>query len=281
MKRKEIGEYLILYYKKRSTSFVMNIYKASWTSESKDIHRARLDAKRLFAIFDLLDIVVHEEFSEKKARQLFLPVYRQAGLLRELQVNRLLIAQYDEEQDRFPGFHAWLEKSEKRAVQKLIHRVAELDQSRIAALEAEIGHICENSSLFNLSAKTKKYYQKKFGSIRKQMAVAPSEEALHKIRQNLKAVSTIATLISALKPGAEVDRLVSALNKTEMMIGDWHDQVVLRACIASFIALRGEVLKAQEREGLLQVMNNLSLKSENLVQHYLPEVSKIVGEMVI
>jgi CHAD domain-containing protein len=259
----------------------MNIYKASWTGESRDIHRARLDAKRLFAIFDLLAIVVQEEFSEKKARQLFLPVYRQAGVLRELQVNRMLMAQYDEHQDRFPEFHNWLERREKKAVQKLIHRVAEIDQSEIVKLEEEVSHICEHSSLFNLTAKSKRYYKKKFSAIRKQMMGEPGEESLHKIRQNLKSVSTIATLISALKPGAEVDRLVSALNKTEMMIGDWHDQVVLRTCIEDFITLHGETINEKESSGLRNVIGEISLKSENLVHHYLPEVSKIVEEEII
>ncbi len=276
MKNKEIGQYLFLSYRKRSASFVMNLYKSSLTADSKDIHRARLDAKRLFAILELLEIIEKGEFSFNKARKVFRPVYQQAGNLREIQVNFLLISQYEKPEERFPSLMQWLSQNEKKAIRKMVRMVHHLDHSAIASIEEEIGTICESTSAYHLNSKTRHFYRKKFQHIDNLIRSSLSMKELHQVRKNLKAVSTIATLVYPMKPEKCLEKLVGALNRTEMIIGDWHDLTVLKATISEFLEKRPELTNSPEGNELKQLNNSISEKMENLVQYFVPEVQQII-----
>lgn len=276
MKNKEIGKFLFLSYRKRSASFVMNLYKSSLTADSKDIHRARLDAKRLFAILELLEIIEKGEFRFIKARKVFIPVYRQAGFLREIQVNYMLLSQYERSEERFPSFLHWLLQSEKKAIRKMVKMVHHLDHSAIATIEEEINNICETTSTCHLNSKTRHFYRKKFQHIGNLLRSSLSMKELHQIRKNLKAVSTIATLIYPMKPEGQLEKLVSALNRTEMVIGDWHDLTVFHAAIAEFLKKRPEMTGSSEAGELKQLQIVIGEKMENLVQYFVPEVQQII-----
>ena len=59
-----VGEFLFRYYRKRTKSFLANIYKAGITGSSRDIHRARLDAKKMIAMLDLLRIMRRKKIKQ-------------------------------------------------------------------------------------------------------------------------------------------------------------------------------------------------------------------------
>jgi CHAD domain-containing protein len=279
MKRKEIGEYLYLYYRKRSASFVMNIFKSTITADRKDIHRARLDAKRIFAIFDILEIFNDSDYSWRKARKLYMPVYKQAGVIRETQVNYLLLDQLLVGREEAPALWEWLKRREQRAIRKLIFQVEAMKESSLQDVELKVQHICMDEGINNIRPKTTQYYKQKFALISKILRHEPDEAGIHKLRTILKMVSTIATLAFSLKPHHQLDRLVSALNQTEMMIGDWHDLVVLRKDIADFLQSENNMAENTEKERLRALDLQLTEKSKNLVNHFLPEVLKLI-EMV-
>jgi CHAD domain-containing protein len=107
----------------------------------------------------------------------------------------------------------------------------------------------------------------------------PDDKHLHKIRQNLKIMSTIATIVYSFKPGKHLDQVITALNKTEMMIGDWHDRIVLRDSVDRFMK-ESESVAPSDVELLSRMKESLDQQCRKLVQHFIPEVA-LVLEIVL
>jgi CHAD domain-containing protein len=275
MNREEIGEFLFRFYRKRTTSFLANIYKASVTGETKDIHRARLDVKRIFALYNLFEMLDPHAFKKRGGYKLFRPLYRQAGKIREIQVNYLLLANLPVPGEDFSPFVKWLRADELRTVEKFLRLVKNFREPELEATDRVVQKLCRSSSIYKLRSKTLALIKEKAIEIRELQQGEPGDKGIHKIRQKLKTMSTIATLVYSIKAGQKLDQIISLLNKTEMMIGDWHDRVVLRESIDRFLEQK-TVGSKEELASMELLRQNLLEYNLNLVQHFIPEVERIV-----
>lgn len=276
MNREEIGDYLSLYFRKRSASFLANIYKAGITTDSRDIHRARLDVKKIFALYGLFEMVSPELFGELRGYRIFRPLYRQAGKIREMQVNQILLSTPEFSTLVIPEFTRWLRHKEERAVGRFTDKVREFREKELKAMGREVETICKGGKLFRLRSKTRQFVLARAEMIRQILAGPTDTRGLHQIRKHLKAIATIVTLVQSVKPNREQEDLISALNRTEMMIGDWHDRVVLSDAATRY--LREIPAEAgPERETLESLIRLLKDGAENLTNHFIPEVITLTG----
>jgi CHAD domain-containing protein len=275
MNRKEIGEFLYRFYRKRTFSFLANIYKASITGESRDIHRARLDVKKIFALYGLFEMVAPEIFRHQGGYKLFRPLFRQAGKIREIQVNYLLLTYPQPMDNQYNSFIQWLREEEQEAVKKFIQLIKKFREKELTDTDKVIQKICRSSSIFKLRSKTKTYIRCKAVCIRDLQASEPGDKELHRIRQNLKAMSAITTLVYSIKPVKQLDMIITALNKTEMMIGDWHDRVVLKDAVERFLN-KNAVESEDERNALNKLKQALDDHKQNLVQQFIPGINELV-----
>lgn len=280
MNRKEIGEFLFRFYRKRTTSFLAKIYKASITGDSKDIHSARLDVKKIFALYGLFEMLDPAAFRHKGGYKLFRPLYRQAGKIREIQVNYLLLGDPQHTGVEYDSFLRWLRDEERQAVQKFLQLVKKFREPELTATENRIEKICQSSSIIKLRSKTRAYLKTRAVKVSELLAGEPGDKEIHTIRQRLKAMSTIATLVQSIKPGKQLDQVISALNKTEMMIGDWHDRVVLKAAIVRFLD-SGTRYSEEELHALNNLKTGLTDYNLNLAMHFMPEVQMVIKELLI
>jgi len=85
-----VREFYWRFYKKRTTSFLANLYKSSITGDEKDIHRTRLDMKKIYAILELFEMLDPGNFNQENF-EIFKVLFRFSGKIRELQVNRLVL----------------------------------------------------------------------------------------------------------------------------------------------------------------------------------------------
>jgi hypothetical protein len=279
MNRDEIGEFLYRYYRKRTTSFLANIYKSGITGDSKDIHRTRLDVKRIIALYGLFEMLQPKTFQQKGGAKLFRPLYRQAGKIRETQVNYILLSSSQTHQDEFSAFIFWLKEQEHKAVKKFLEQIKRFRESELEETDKLIHKICYSSSIVKIRQKTESYIRSKALQVKSLQAEAPGEKEIHTIRQQLKAMSTITTLVYTIKPGKRLDMIISEFNKTEMMIGDWHDKVVLRVAIEKFIEAKTPV-SSGEMQSLIALKQELAISSLNLIQHFMPEVYQITQDIL-
>jgi len=211
---------------------------------------------------------------------LFKPLYLQAGKIREIQVNYLLLALTQPMENAYDSFTQWLRGEEQQAVKKFLQLIKKFKDKELTATDKVIQKICHSSSIFKLRSKTKAYITRKAILIQELQVNEPDDKGIHRIRQNLKEMSAITTLVYSIKPGNQFDLIISALNKTEIMIGDWHDRVVLREAIERF--LNGNmVVPEEELKVLNQLKQALTDQSQNLVQHFMPEINMIVQSVII
>ena len=279
MNRKETGEFLYRYYHKRTSSFLVNIYKASITGDSKDIHRARLDVKKLFALYGLFELIDPDAFRQQPGYTLFRPLFRQAGKIREAQVSSALMAQFRSAGAECRCFASWLREGELQAVQKFLLSVQKFREKELKKTERVVRKICYSRSKLNLISKTGAFVISRIRIVKELQSGVIGDKEIHRIRQHLKNLSTITSLVYSLKPARRLDTLNTALNKTEMMIGEWHDRVVLKESIEKFIGTATFDLN-EELDPLNRLIRDLNDYKENLVMQFMPVVNAIVSSVI-
>jgi len=231
--------------------------------------------KRIFELYSLFEMLDPTVFKHQGGFKLFRPLYRQAGKIREIQVNYLLLENPHPLDIDYNTFNQWQMKEEQKAVQKFIQKVKQFKEAELMNTDKMIEIICYRISIFKLRLKTTEYIKDKAEQVKNLQLNDPDEDDIHKIRKILKAMATISTLVYSVKSGKWLDEVITILNKTEMMIGDWHDRVILKKAIERFMKENYNVPEP-ELNSLILLKQNLTDYNLNLVQHFMPEVSAIV-----
>jgi CHAD domain-containing protein len=230
-----LGEFLFRFYRKRTTSFLANIYKAGITGTSKDIHRARLDVKKILAILDLLRIVRQKKEKDPGYERLFKKLYNASGRIREIQVNQLLLTRPEFASADLAAYKLDLLLQEKERTREFLQVIRKFDEKILAKVEVEIRKEVYEITPRALQKKTNRYILTKTALIRNLFEKGNDEKNVHKLRQHIKELSTVLTFVFKIKPSGKLERAIEGLNKSEMMIGDWHDNVVLADSFEKFL----------------------------------------------
>ncbi len=275
MNRVEVGEYIYLFYCNRIASFKVNIYKAGITGNSTDIHRARLDLKKVFTLYNFFEILDISFLKKGELYQILRQLYRSAGKIREIQVNYLLLLQRDPVGISYPSLYKWMKEEEQRATDAFLVLVKQFDEKKLIATEKTIFEICQRYSGLKIRSKTEDYIRKSAEIVKTILRCEPNDKELHQIRKQLKAMAMVMTIVHNIKPGIHLSHLLSEVNKTEMMIGDWHDRVVLKKFIEQFADEKG-LCPQKEMLKLNKLKKELHEEKQNLEQHFLPEFDHIL-----
>jgi CHAD domain-containing protein len=85
----------------------------------------------------------------------------------------------------------------------------------------------------------------------------------------------VSTLIFTVNPKEKLEVIIQGLNKTEVMIGEWHDRIVLRDAIDLYLKNRKE-LQEDNLIPLKKLRQSLIDDNQTLLQDLLPEVNNVV-----
>lgn len=231
----QIDEFLFRFYRKRTASFLVNIYKAGITGASKDIHRARLDVKKILAIVDLLRIVRAKSDKDPEFEKIFKKLYRASGRIREIQVNMLLMTRAEFAGFDMTLFNNYLLMQEKKMTIEFLKEIRKFNEQKLSRIEKRIKKEVSKITSATLQKKTKRYIHSKIKLIQELLEKGDGEENVHKVRQHIKELSTVLSLVFAIKASDNLEMVINRLNKSEMMIGDWHDRVILADSMRIFL----------------------------------------------
>jgi CHAD domain-containing protein len=274
LKNKVIGEFLFQFYRKRTSSFLANIYKAIITGESEDIHRLRVDVKKIYALYSLFEMIRPDLFKKKVHYNLFVNLFKLSGRIREIQVHMIFLSKPKYRKTDFSSFISFLQEQENLASRNFLLEIKGFNNKELKSAEKEIRKICLEISARKLTQKSDEFIGEKANKIQGLLIQEQRNENVHRIRKHLKAMSTVTTLVSTVRSNEKLELIISGLNKTEVMIGEWHDKIVLIDIIDLFIRTREE----SPEESLAQ-LNDLrqSLSNDNqvLLHRLLPEVKKV------
>ena len=265
----QIDEFLFRFYRKRTASFLVNIYKAGITGASKDIHRARLDVKKILAIVDLLRIVRAKSDKDPEFEKIFKKLYRASGRIREIQVNMLLLTRAEFAGYDMTLFNNYLLMQEKKMTIEFLKEIRKFNEQKLSRIEKRIKKEVSKITSATLQKKTKRYIHSKIKLIQELLEKGDCEENVHKVRQHIKELSTVLSLVFAIKASYNLEMVINRLNKSEMMIGDWHDRVILADSMRNFLEQRtiyseSQMTHVKECHQIIVEANNRQIESITL-----------------
>ena len=265
----QIDEFLFRFYRKRTASFLVNIYKAGITGASKDIHRARLDVKKILAIVDLLRIVRLKSDKDPEFEKIFKKLYRASGRIREIQVNMLLLTRAEFAGYDMTLFNNDLLMQEKKMTIEFLKEIRKFNEQKLSRIEKRIKKEVSKITSATLQKKTKRYIHSKIKLIQELLETGDGEENVHKVRQHIKELSTVLSLVFAIKSSDNLEMVINRLNKSEVMIGDWHDRVILADSMRNFLEQRtiyseSQMTPIKECHQIIVEANNRQIESITL-----------------
>ena len=195
MTSSKVREFYWRFFKKRISSFLANLYRASITGDEKDVHRTRLDMKKIYAILEMFEMLNPDKFSQENL-EVFQTLFKFSGKIRELQVNQLVLAKYGQETPGGIVFFKYLRSRESKLTKQFISVVQQFDEKKLKKTEKSIKKLCEEIKVKTLLARSEKFITKKAKKISLLRNYPSNPENIHGIRIQLKAMGTILTLVS-------------------------------------------------------------------------------------
>jgi CHAD domain-containing protein len=278
LKKPEMREFLKRFYRKRVASFLVNLYKAGITSDMKDIHRSRLDVKRLFALFQFFEVADNNAFVKRKHEARFIELFRRSGKIREIQVGLLTLERFINDSPFLHGFKKFMTNEEKRQTEKLISVIRKFDERSLKKTDQAVIKAISQINPAKMVVESNRFLLTELNKILGFSKKMDEPKNVHSIRKELKSMSTICTLLLSMQQDESLDRIVSVLNQTEMTIGEWHDNRVLMDFFESYIK-RSEILPDEVLTGIDSIRNQLAEENSKLIEKLVPGIYKLVSEL--
>lgn len=221
------------YYLNRTTAFSFYLEKTKVDFGVEDLHRLRVEIKKLKAFFRLLNGVEEIKFKIKPVNKILSPIFKPGGFLRETQVNQQLVKLYRsyslEDYNRYLSKR--VRKQEKRLKKSLLNfRSADFEEFNQTVL-AQLSDL----PLVVIQQRAFEFINSELAEIRQLRSNMSSDRDLHQIRTHTKALGYIAKFINQIFPTTEVSELLTKAKFTEKLIGNWHDRIVLRDSLMRYL----------------------------------------------
>ncbi len=275
MTSSRVREFYWRFFRKRITSLLANIYRSSITGAEKDIHRARLDMKKIYAILEMFEMLNPEKFDPGNF-EVFKSLFRFSGKIRELQVNEIVIARYGEPSQGMLAFNKYLHLRENKLTKQFLSVVQDFDEKKLKTAERSIKKLCSEIKVKTLKARSEKFILKKAKKISLLRFYPGNPENIHGIRKQLKSMVTILTLVAMVFRDEKHEAILGKLNQTEMLIGNWHDNQVLMEYIDQFLHKHKSFSRECQLQ-LLVVRNKIIKDNQELLKALFPKIEEVLS----
>jgi CHAD domain-containing protein len=239
------------YLKKLRKRIITLLKKSPEKFKDEDYHKLRVEIKKLKAVAGFIQFS-HKKFSKKEALKSFKKVYKQAGKIRELQLeasflkknNPQFIERYLSDLDKR------IEKEKKKFASVLRKKRRRKTKKSIKGIKLFFQDTDEADSLEFINNERKQITQ-----LTRELPLKPAN--VHQLRKILKEDFYNRKRMDQPSPK------IKAEDDFLELLGSWHDCVVLNNQIGTSI-LKAETNSAELAE-LLEINAVVSLQSENLL----------------
>ena len=275
MKKPGTGEFLFHYYKKQEASLRVHLYKISRTGSPADVHRTRVGLKKIRALFALFEMADPQGFSRKEGWKIFDDLFRHAGRMRELHVNRAFVDKYGGDDSEFLLLKKYISDIEKRILRNFISSLERFSGKEIKAVSRKVRTTGARVSPEQIITKSLQLIRKKAVIIRRLDVDTAEPETIHKVRKHLKAMSAIAALTCTLHNDERMESILAGLKKAEELIGEWHDRTVLVDFVDQYLEKPGKKKTVNTGE-LLKFSKAIIKEADILLKQIIPEVHSVL-----
>lgn len=200
--------------------------------ERGDIHRLRVDIKKLRALYRLMELLYPKQYEAKEHMPPLKKVFKHAGEIREMQVNLDYIKQYKLPAGIVKPYIAFLKEHGKEARHRLKRNIKHYKEDGGTLTKTELSALYKQLSILNIEHIL--YDETK--SIQNLVHDKLTVNRLHEIRKRLKSLAEVIKLVTCINPGFLPEALPAVLKQTETLIGQWHDRIVLIQSLNSYMA---------------------------------------------
>jgi CHAD domain-containing protein len=269
------GDFLYHYFRKKNASFRLNIIKAGITLEEDDIHKSRVDLKKIFALFGFFDMIDTDLFILEEPEEIFRDVFESAGNIREIQMNLLYIDKLGKSDPELDLFVRHLKNNSGKEITRFISSIVKFDEKHLNQIRKSIKKSCREINFEKIIDKSDDFFQLHSAMIRKLKSESVETENIHKIRKEMKKISAVADLLNQLKVDKFMEKLISALNQTELIIGEWHDRIIFYHSLDTYIK-ENEHKNDRKFTQLEHINKGVYQEAESLLEKLLPALDKVV-----
>lgn len=265
MPENEKGTFLLELYEEKIQFFLLYLEKAKKTYHIQDIHQLRVNTKRINAIYQLIESATALNFDAKTHLKPTREIFKSAGKLREGQVNLELLKTYCLPPESIMMYRVNLEKSQVKTIRDLKKAVEKFDRLSFDHTIGMVKEYCEQLDKSELLNKMDQYITMKAKSIEQLLKKKHHPKNVHRVRMHLKAMDPILSLFCSAYPGKYDQEVVGSLKESALLIGEWHDRVILIKSIHQFL----RNLKPKNKQ-IQQAMLHLI----DQIEHDLEELNK-------
>ena len=275
MKRSETGEFFYRYFRKLIASFQSSLYKAAITCDIEDIHKARVDVKKMNALLILFDTAVPGFSKETGARRLFKDLFNKAGIIREIQLILLFLEKRNDPDPALFEFHEWLVKRNQIQIRQYLKSITSFDRHKLKDLTRSVKKLVSRLSKKQLVINSWEMIDRSSVRVKYLLTGWNDPGYIHRIRQNVKAMSAIANQVSQVAPTTGLNQLRLDLTSAEIVIGEWHDKIVILSAMERFMKTTS-YSKASSHRHFLTIKDQLMRENAAVLEKLEPEIKAIV-----
>ncbi len=248
--------------------------------KKKDLHQLRVRIKRLKSIFFLLEYIYPSNFGAKDYYSLFKPVFKSAGLMRELQVNIDLLKKFVGTDELQKAYSAYIGMLFPGMAEDLERTITGYHHSRLDVISSRVEQLLGKHEEAGLVDMITGFITCEIGRIRPLTDDPGQAEYIHDIRIVLKNIKPLLLLAYPVSYSVFSDAHYRQLNDTESSIGRWHDLHILSASLFSFFSSgeNREPLLCQEYESLEKKLGKKKRKAFNIAQKSIAETLLIFNK---
>jgi CHAD domain-containing protein len=274
MPRHDTSELLLRLYNKRTASFLASLYRAAISINMTDIHKIRVNVKKINAISHLLEMTLPGTYDRGKHSRVFRTIFLHAGRVREIQLHLQWLKMSGEKNPEIGEFREWLKAEKKKESAKFLRSARAFDESVLESIGEDIKKAGSQSKPKVFSSVTDDFLAGKTRKIGKLLAMEDPVEQIHRIRKHLKQMQVIANLADSLRPDKKLATLIGKLDTAEALIGQWHDQTVFLDSLTDYSV---KIKKNDPSPGIRILMEKLTEQNQSMLEKIFPSIRETLG----
>jgi len=215
-----VSDILLPYYLSQREIFESNLQQAADVFDEEAIHDLRVALKKIRGLFKLLEFLNPQLFSEKSTFINLRKIFKEAGILRDLQVQIGLFGQSDHPDElRFVIFLSNLEYEARIKFRNFLHR---LDLADLEQTDELIKTALANMNQTHINAGITNFILEKLQKVL--CLMDQKDDTMHESRINLKDAYYILELLKENQPlTPPMDVLLKKVDLLQEVFGSWHD----------------------------------------------------------
>lgn len=235
------GELFIVNYFNKQISDIRSLLdEIPGVYKVRDIHQLRVRIKRLKAVFRLLEFIHPVEFKAKDHYRLFKPVFNSAGLIRESQINLGLLEKFKGTEKLYKSYSKYINKLRPGWDTNLDKLIESFNYSRIDEIVQHVNDLFSRNTYLELIGLSTDFIYSELDRIKVLLDESEKHEYIHEVRIILKNIKPTLGLIWPLDESTFEKSHYNSLTKTETLIGNWHDRLILSEALSLFYKARGK-----------------------------------------